>query len=276
MRNLITFLWKNYFFLLFVLLEAVSLLLISRNNYYQRTVMINSTNDLTGSLLETYSGFTDYFELKEANKMLAEDNARLLNRRPEAFISTDTGIFYMNDSLFARQFYYIPAKVMSNSTNRRNNYLKLNKGRIHGVDRDMAVIAPNGVVGQVIEVSPHFSSVMSVLNMNMRISARLKSSGQVGTLMWKGEDYRLGKLVDIPSHVQIKKGDTVVTSGFSQIYPKGELIGLVEDFSIGRGDNFYQVKVRFTVDYNKLYHVYIVKNLFREELMMLEQNEIKE
>lgn len=276
MRNLITFLWKNYFFLLFVLLEAVSLLLISRNNYYQRTVMINSTNDLTGSLLETYSGFTDYFELKEANKMLAEENARLLNRRPESFISTDTGIFYMNDSLFARQFYYMSAKVMSNSTNRRNNYLKLNKGRIHGVDRDMAVIAPNGVVGQVIEVSPHFSSVMSVLNMNTRISARLKSSGQVGTLMWNGEDYRMGKLVDIPSHVQIKKGDTVVTSGFSQIYPKGELIGLVEDFSIGRGDNFYQVKVRFTVDYNKLYHVYIVKNLFREELMMLEQNEIKE
>ncbi len=276
MRNLITFLWKNYFFLLFVLLEAVSLLLISRNNYYQRTVMINSTNDLTGSLLETYSGFTDYFELKEANKKLAEENARLLNRRPESFISTDTGIFYMNDSLFARQFYYMSAKVISNSTNRRNNYLKLNKGRIHGVDRDMAVIAPNGVVGQVVEVSPHFSSVMSVLNMNTRISARLKSSGQVGTLLWNGEDYRMGKLVDIPSHVQINKGDTVVTSGFSQIYPKGELIGLVEDYSIGRGDNFYQVKVKFAVDYNKLYHVYIVQNLFREELMMLEQNEIRE
>ncbi|MFP4469139.1 MAG: rod shape-determining protein MreC [Bacteroidales bacterium] len=276
MRNLFTFLWKNYFFLLFILLEAVAFVLISRNNYYQRTVMINSTNDFTGTLLETYSGFTEYFHLKEANRELAEENARLLNRRPEAFIITDTNIFFVDDSLYNRQFSYMPARVISNSINRRNNYMKLNKGSIHGVQPDMAVIAPGGVAGQVIEVSPHFSSVMSVINMNTRLSARLKTSGQVGTLKWDGENYRTGLLVDIPSHVSINVGDTVVTSGFSQIYPRNEMIGVVEDFSIGQGDNFYRVKIRFAVDYNQLRHVFIVKNLFQDELMMLEQTEITE
>ncbi len=276
MRNLITFLWKNHFFLLFVLLEVIALLLISKNNYYQRTVMINSTSDVTGRLLEWYNNFEGYFELKNANQILAEENARFLNSKPGAFLKTDTNTFYHNDSLYVRQYAYLTARVISNSTNRRNNYLKLNKGSLQGVDRDMAVVSPSGVVGQVIEVSPHFSSVMSVLNMNTRISARLKSSQQVGTLLWDGEDYRTGLLTDIPSHVRVHRGDTVVTSGYSHIYPSGELIGVVDDFSIGQGDNFYSIRVRFSVDYNKLYHVYIVKNLLQDELLRLEEVEIDE
>lgn len=271
MRNLITFLWKNYFFFLFVMLEAFAILLMVKNNYYQQTVVINTTNDFTGSLLSVYDGLKDYFELREANTQLAIENARFKNQQPSSFIKTDTNVFYVDDTLHMRQFAFIPAQVISNSVSRRNNYLKLNKGNFHGVEADMAVIAPDGVVGQIIETSENFCSVMSILNMNTRISARLKSSGQVGTLRWDGNDYQIGKLLDIPSHVQIRRGDTVVTSGYSHIYPRGELIGVVEDYSIGEGDNFYQVDVRFSVDYNSLYHVYIVKNLYRRELMNLER-----
>lgn len=271
MRNLITFLWKNYFFFLFVMLEVFAVFLMAKNNYYQRTVVINTTNDFTGSLLSVYDGLTDYFQLREANMQLAYENTQFHNRQPSSFIKTDTNVFYVDDTLHLRQFAFIPAQVISNSVNRRNNYLKLNKGNFHGVEVDMAVIAPNGVVGQIIETSENFCSVMSMLNMNTRISARLKSSGQVGTLRWDGNDYQIGKLLDIPSHVQIRRGDTVVTSGYSHIYPRGELIGVVEDYSIGEGDNFYQVDVRFSVDYNSLYHVYIVNNLLRQELMKLER-----
>lgn len=276
MRNLIAFLWKNSFFFLFLILEAMAIFLLVNNNYYQRRVVVNSTTDIAGHILEAYDDVVSYFALKDANRELAEENTMYRNMQPDAFIRTDTGRFYRDDTLYNRQYRYIAAKVISNSLNRRNNYLKLNKGRIHGLEPDMAVIAPNGVVGQVIEVSDNFSSVMSVLNSQSRISAKLKKSNQVGSLYWGGEDYRMGKLVDIPSHVQLETGDTVVTSGYSFIYPEGRLIGFVKDFSIEPGDNFFKIDVRFSVDYNNIHHVYVIKNLFRDELMELEEKEIPE
>lgn len=276
MRNLIIFIWKNYFFFLFLILEAFSLFMISRNNYYQRTVLINSTSDFTGSLLESYRNFWEYLSLKDANKILAEENAQFYNRQPSSFIKNDTNTFYFRDTLYKRQYSYISAKVIGNSTNRRNNYLKLNKGQIHGVKKDMAVITSTGLVGQVVEASKHFCSVMAVINTHTRISARLKASSQIGTLRWDGNDYRIGTLVDIPSHVQIHIGDSVITSGYSYIYPEGHLIGTVEDFRIERGDSFYTIDVRFSIDYNKVFYVYIVKNYFQDELLRLERNEMKE
>lgn len=276
MRNLIAFLWKNYFFFLFLILEAFAFFLIINNNYYQRRVIVNSTTDVTGNILQSYDNFTSYFNLKEVNRQLAEENAAFHNMSPEAFIRTDTNVFFRNDTLNHRHYRFISAKVISASVNRLNNYIKLNKGRTHGIEPDMAVVAPNGVIGQVVEVSDHFSSVMSVLNSQTRISAKLKKSNQVGSLYWNGEDYRMGKLIDIPSHVQFSIGDTVVTSGYSFIYPEGWLIGIVEDFSIEPGDNFFKIDVKFSVDYNNISYVYVVKNRFRNELMDLENSELKE
>ena len=232
MRNLIAFLWKYNFFFLFIILEVIAFSLIVNNNYYQRRVVINSTNDFTGGLLEKFDNFSEYLALKNANKILSEENARFFNMLPSTFIKSDTSLFFINDTLYNRQYNYVSAKVVSNSINRRNNYLKINKGRTHGLKADMAILSPHGVVGQIIEVSEHFSSVMSILNSNTRISAKLKKNNQVGSLFWNGKSYRLGKLVDIPSHVEFNKGDTIVTSGFSYIYPEGKIIGVVEDFYI--------------------------------------------
>lgn len=275
MRNLIVFLWKNHFFFLFLFMEAIALFLLFNNNYYQRRVVINTTSDITGNILMGYDNVADYFFLKEANDKLAEENARYRNLKPEAFLQVDTNSFFAEDSINERQFKYIPARVISNSVNRRNNYLKLNKGLNHGIEPDMGVVAPNGVVGQVIEVSDNFSSVMSILNSQARISAKLKSSNQVGSLFWNGEDYRMGKLVDIPSHVHFSKGDTIVTSGYSFIYPEGEMIGVVDTSAIEPGDNFFKIDVKFAVDFNKIHHVYVVKNLFADELRELENQEIQ-
>ncbi len=275
MRNLIVFLWKNHFFFLFLFLEAIALFLLFNNNYYQRRVVINTTSDITGNILMGYDNVADYFFLKEANDKLAEENARYRNLTPEAFLQVDTNSFFAEDSINETQYKYISARVISNSVNRRNNYLKLNKGRNHGLEPDMGVVAPNGVVGQVIEVSDNFSSVMSILNSQARISAKLKSSNQVGSLFWNGEDYSMGKLVDIPSHVHFSKGDTIVTSGYSFIYPEGEMIGVVDTSAIEPGDNFFKIDVKFAVDFNKIHHVYVVKNLFADELRELENQEIQ-
>ncbi|MCF8364261.1 MAG: rod shape-determining protein MreC [Bacteroidales bacterium] len=276
MRNLIAFLWKNYFFFLFVILEVAALFLIVNNNYYQQRVFINSTSDFTGNLIEKYNNFTSYFALKNANKILVEENTRFYNMSPKSFIKTDTSTFFVNDSLYTQQYKYRSAKVISNSINRRNNYLKLNKGSLQGIKPDMAVVATGGIVGQVIEVSDHFSSVMSILNSNARVSAKLRKSNQVGSLFWDGQDYKMGKLVDIPSHVRINIGDTVVTSGYSYTYPEGRIVGVVEGFNIEEGESFFEVDVRFSVDFNNLSYVYVIQNLFKGELIQLEQSDYTE
>ncbi|HZK06787.1 MAG TPA: rod shape-determining protein MreC [Bacteroidales bacterium] len=276
MRNLIVFLWRHNFFFIFLLLEALALLLVVNNNYYQRRVMVNTTSDISGSLLSTVNEITAYISLKKANQILSEENARLSNKLPSAFMRTDTAQFFVNDSLFRQQYQYVSATVISNSISRRNNYMKINKGRRHGLRPDMAVLAPNGVAGQIIEVSKNYSSVMSMLNSHTRINAKLKNSNQSGSLSWTGHDYRFGKLVDIPSHVSIHIGDTVVTSGYSHIFPEGQMLGTVEEFSPAPGDNFWDVKIHFSVDYNNLQYVYVVKNLIKEELLQLEKKQLTE
>jgi rod shape-determining protein MreC len=276
MRNLIVFLWRHNFFFLFLLLEALALLLVVNNNFYQRRVMINTTSDVAGGLLSAVDEITAYVALKNANQILLEENARLSNRLPSTFLRTDTAQFFVGDSLFRQQYQYVSAMVISNTVNRRNNYMKINKGRRHGLRPDMAVLAPNGVAGQIIEVSQNFSSVMSMLNSNTRINAKLKNSNQTGSMSWPGHDYRFGKLVDIPSHVIFQNGDTVVTSGYSHIFPEGQMLGTVEEFSPAPGDNFWEVKVRFSVDYNGLQYVYVVKNLMRDELLQLDEKQLTE
>jgi rod shape-determining protein MreC len=273
MKNLFTFLWKYQFFFLFVLLEVFSVLLLVRNSYYQGSVIINSTNGITGNILNVYTNITEYFALKKANIILAEENAAFLNKLPRSFIKTDTASFYFHDTLFRQQYKYVAAKVISSSINRRNNFLKLNKGRVHGIDKEMAVIAPGGIVGQVVEVSDHFCSVMSVLNMHSRISVKMKNSKQIGTLIWNGENYRIGTMTDIPSHTQLIKGDTVITSGFSHIFPEGVNIGIVEDFRIRPGDNFYTADIKYAIDYNRIYHVYVVQILQQDEILELQEAE---
>ena len=298
MQNLFAFIWRNSFYFLFLLLMILSLVLMSQNNYYQRTILINTTNGFTGGLLSVTSNFSDYLKLKSANKALAEENARLLSQSKQLYLNTgienvpppDSGLITGNYSTgeirtynsplpdttkLVPQYQFIAAKVISNSVNRRNNYLKLNKGSLQGVRPNMAVVAPNGLVGQVVEVSSNFCSVMSVLNRNSRVSAKHKTSNQVGSLLWDGTSYRFGKLVDIPSHVQIFPGDSIISSGYSHVYPEGVLIGTVEEAKLESGASFYQVTVRFTADFNKLSYVYVVSNLMRNELMGLQESQIQ-
>jgi rod shape-determining protein MreC len=172
----------------------------------------------------------------------------------------------VNDTIYSQQYRYISAKVISNSVNKRNNYLILNKGYRQGADKEMAVITPQGVVGIVKEASENFCSVLSMLHSQTHISAKIKKYNQNGTVIWGGTDQYYGTLKDIPGHVLINIGDTIVTSGYSSIFPEGVVIGTIADYSLIEGNNFYLIKIKFSVDYNQLVYVEVVTNLLKGEV----------
>ena len=270
MRNLFSFIARNYFFFVFLLLETLAIIMVTRHQHYQRSFFSGSANALAGKFYQLNSGVMEYLSLRRANEQLAEENARLLNATPESFLKTDRQVFTFRDTLYQRQFQYLNAEVINNTINRRNNYLTLNKGRRHGIEPDMGVITFNGVVGIVTHVTDHFSSVISLLHKDMQISARIKKNDHIGTLVWEGLDYRKATLTYIPSHVQLSVGDTIVTSGFSIIFPKDLFIGTISDFEIRRGDNFYTAGIALANDFNNLKYVQVVNNLMQEEREELE------
>lgn len=275
MRNLIAFIIRYHFFLLFLMLEAFAFVLIANSTYYQQASILNTSNRITGTVYSAFDNVTDYFSLRKTNYILSEENARLRKATSLSFLKADTNSFFVNDTINKLRYTYIAAKVINNSVNRRNNYIMLNKGRKHGIDKDMAVITSNGIVGTVVSVSDNFSWVMSVLNKHTKISGRIKKNNQMGTIIWEGKDFSVGTLSDIPAHVKIAKGDTIVTSGFSYIFPAGIFVGTIKDFRVEQGDHFYVIPFTFGVDYNSLDYVYVVKDLSKKEVMNLE-NTVKD
>ncbi len=270
MRNLFTFLWRHNFFLLFILLEAIAITLTIQNNYYQKTSFINSTNTFMANILNINRNIYEYFSLKKNNNTLSEENAKLHSKSIKNFINLNNKIFYITDTLYRQKYQYISAKIISNSVNKRNNYITLNKGRDNGIKNGMAVISPNGIAGIVKDVSKHFSSVISVLHKQAKISAKIKKNGYTGTILWNGINYKIGTLKDIPTHVKLSTGDTVITSGYSSIFPEGILIGTIIDYKKEQGSNFYTIYLKFSEDYNKISYVYVINNLLKEEQKKLE------
>lgn len=276
MRYLWVFFGRNYFFFMFLILEGLSIWFIVDTNDYQRITTFNSTNEVVGSVIDAVSGVEEYFTLRKINRDLAEENNFLMRKTRQSYLVNDTQSFFINDSLYQLQYKYISAKVIGNSTQKRNNYLKLNKGKLNGISKDMGVISPKGIIGQVVEVSDHFSSVMSVLNKKSRISVKHKRSDQLGTLLWDGLDYTQGTVIDIPTHSKVKTGDTIITSGFSHIFPEGLMVGTIQKMDIKNGEHFYTLSLRFSEDYNKLTYVNVIVNLLKTELDSINNSEIND
>jgi rod shape-determining protein MreC len=234
---------------------------------YPGSVILNSTSNLTGSLNKNYTNITDYFELKKTNQLLVEENEYLKNLRHLNIIA-DSLSFYPDTT-----YQYIGAKVISNSTHKPNNYLMLDKGEKLGIKIDMAVVSSHGIVGSVIAVSENYCSVMSILHKDSKISARIKKNDQLANILWDKMDYLRGTLTDIPSHLQLMYGDTIITSGHSLIFPEGILIGTVESYNSRIGSNLNSATIKFSTDYNKLRHVYLINNIRKEEQLKLKEVE---
>ncbi len=272
MRNLFLFLYRNNFFLLFLLLETACVLLMVRNSKYQNASVLNSTNKVVASVYESVNSVTQYLHLKENNQLLNQENARLKAMIPTSVYDTTVVRGGKIDTVLNMQYTYIYAKVINNSTTRRNNYLTLDKGLLAGVKSEMGVIASNGIVGIVKDVSMHYCTVTSFLHTQSKVSVRFKNNSYNGSMVWEADDaYNEATVIDIPRHVQFKTGDTLVTTTYSPYYPEGVMVGTVTASSIKPGSNSYTINVKLSTNFNTISHVYVVNNLLKEERKLLEE-----
>lgn len=242
-----------------------------RNNNFQHASFLNSTNKVAAEVNTMVSSVTDYINLRTTNDALARQNAGLKSLIPDVYYIDSVLAVVSNDSIYKQQFTFINSRVVNNSVNRRNNYLTLNKGSSQGVKPDMGVISGDGIVGRVKDVSEHFCSVMSFLHKDSKVSARIKKNGYIGSMEWGGYDEYTGILEGITKHVNVQKGDTIITSSFSKNYPEGILVGIVSEVNSKTGENFQDIKVNLSTPFAKLSYVYIVTNLFKEEQEALEE-----
>lgn len=266
MRNLFRFLLKQNFVLLFMLLGALSMWLLTKSHTYHRAAIVNTTSNFTGGILAFGASIGDYFRLKETNNQLAEQNARLQEK-----------LYYydhLNDSLLIKPvdsvgFEYIPARVVSNTVHLRNNYIVINKGSKHGIEKEMGLISPNGIAGIVIGVSENYATALSVLHTHARLSIKFSNNNQLANLVWHGIDFKKGIVEDIPTHLSPAPGDTLVTSGHSFIFPEGIMVGTVLEYFEQEGRGLNEASIQFSTDFNKLKYVYVVNNRNQNEIEAL-------
>jgi rod shape-determining protein MreC len=269
MRNLLAFISRYQFVFLFLIFLVISFVLIYNNNYYQRSRIVSTTGNFTGKFNQLYSNFTDYFDLKRANEQLSSENARLRTMlRMKTRAIPDSLVILENASTMR----YISARVISNSVQFRNNYFMIDKGYRSGIQKDMGVVTSNGVVGIIVDVSENYSSGISILHKDSKLSGRIKKNDQLVNVSWDGWNYRLGDLQHIPSHVSLVPGDTILTSGNSEIFPEGIIIGTVEYIDDELENLFKKGKIRFSVDYNQLTYVYVVENIRKDEVQRLKMS----
>lgn len=271
MRNIFLFIWKNHFIFLFVLLEIFCVSLLIQHNNYQQASFVNASNSVAGNMVEAVSNVQEYFALKKANEQLAEENARFHQKEPQSYYKYDHEVFQIDDSIFVQQYSYLTAQVINNSVNKRNNYITLNRGSRQGIKPGMGVLSPQGHVGVVTDVSEHFSVVQSFLHKLSSVSAKLQKSNYSGIMEWPGGNAEQALLRDIPGHVELTIGDTIVTTSFSMVFPQGVLLGTIKEFELNSSTNFYDITVDLATDFQKLDHVYIVNNLLKKEQLELEQ-----
>jgi len=276
-RTLLNFAIKNYYYLLFILLQGACVLLMVKNRSFQSTHIINSANAASAKTYQAIANTKEYLSLKEENDQLADENARLKNlMRSSSYEFINVKDQLRHDTLYKQKYTYIAAKVINNSTNMRGNYITLNVGRAQGIVHDMSIINSQGIVGVIKDVSENFSSALSVLHKDVKINCKLKRDGSYGPLNWeKDDDYASATLTDIPIHAKFKEGDTVVTSALSSIFPEGIMVGTVREFERKSGDAFFTLKINLATQFRKLNHVYVVKNFFKVEQDSLELNSQK-
>jgi rod shape-determining protein MreC len=275
MKNLLHFIVRFHFTILFIVFEIFCLLLLVNYNNYQKSQFLNSSNAISGGIFEKVSSVTDYLSLARTNEELNRENVRLRNLLHSSYKLSADSSFAFTDTIYKQQYIYRTAKIINNSVNKQLNYITLNKGKIHGIEREMAVVTDNGVVGVVKSVSDNFSSVISLLNNRLRVSAKLKGNNYHGSLIWDGVDYKKAMLKDIPFHVNIAKGDTIVTSGFSAIFPEGVQLGVVDEVLSSSGSNFQNIKVLLSNDFKSLSYVKVVGDLMKEERLQLEEEAVE-
>jgi len=272
MRNLWIFINRYNAFFLFIIFFTVGIVLTVKNNIYQRSVTLNSTNEIVGEVYQNLNVATKYMNLGKVNDSLSIDNARL-SAQLFALTHIDSAKNEtVKDTISNYQYTYLPARIIKNSITLRNNIITINKGSADGIQSGMAVISPiKGVVGFIRDVSPHLATIQSLLHKDTRMSVNLKKNNALGSLVWgeKNFDFRKAFVKEIPNQFKINIGDTVITSGYGA-FPPGIPVGRVSNTAVATGDNFMTIEIRLLNDFSTLQYVYVIKNKFAEEVKILD------
>lgn len=274
MRNLIEFLSKYNHWFLFALLEAASLTLIFRFNSYQGSVFFSSANAVSGKVYQWDAAVKSFFSLTEINRQLSERNLYLEQKVREL---TAVAVKTKGDSSFLSRtqkdilngYKLIPAKVITNSINRTDNFITIDKGRLDGVKEDMGVASGRGVVGMVYMVSDHYSVVIPLLSSRSNLSVSIRKRGYYGYLRWTGGAADLAYVDDVPRHARFRLGDLVETSGYSAIFPPGIIVGQILHVYNSSDGLSYHIQVKLTTDFGNLRDVSVIDNTAMKERIEL-------
>jgi rod shape-determining protein MreC len=269
MKNLLRFFYRYHSTILFLVLEIIAFILIAKYNSFHRSRLFNVRHATLGGFTAKFDNYSQYLSLLKENKALREENVRLYNLLPGSYFNPTTK-YIPDTNKTDRKFYFIGARVINNSTNKQYNFITLNRGKHDGIEPEMAVICDRGIVGVVKESTNNFATVVSVLNREFFPNAMIKRNRYFGYIQWSGKRYDKVILKEIPVHVEVLEGDTIVTSGHSSIFPEGILIGTVEKYVPAEGI-FYDITVDLSTDFKSLSNVLVIKNIMKEEQLELEE-----
>jgi rod shape-determining protein MreC len=270
MRNLLNFLIRFNNLIIFLILEGITFYLLATGNRYHNTRVMNVVRGLTQGIETKINNTRNYLSLREINESLGAENIALKNSI-ERLVKRENKVFFsVTDTIYRQHYNHTSAEVVENSVNRQKNFFTINKGRKQGIAADMAVVSADGPAGVIVGCSDNYSVAMSLLNLDFRLSVRLKSNGYFGSLNWDGRDYRYAILGEIPQHISVSVGDTVETTGYSAIFPEGLAVGTINDFE-KKGGDFYRIRVSLMTDFKKLHFVDIIGNLEKAEKVELEK-----
>lgn len=267
MQNLLKILLRYGNFLVFILLEVAAFLLISYNNAYPRSSILSTANQVIAWQNKQISEIKSYFSLKEQNEILALENTDLRSQLSQIQQSIDDSL--MRETMKLSNYTaptYLPAKVVQITTRNINNFLTINVGKRDSIHKGQGVINDEGVVGIVQTVGKKYSVVMPIINTHTNVSCRFTKNDYIATLQWDGDDYRFASLIDVASHLVVNKGDTIVTSGLSPIFPEGIPVGIVENSTLEEGASYHTIRVRLSTNFKRLKYVEVVCNEDQLEL----------
>jgi rod shape-determining protein MreC len=282
MRNIYLFLLRNSVLLLFLLLQSVSLYSLFNFNRFHESVMNMVAAEVAGIVFNKTDKIEAYLNLQAENDRLREQNSVLMNRLSHGDLSPDTAATLVKSKVqtdsnaVLGQYQFLEARIISNSVFLQQNYMILHRGSKQGVEPNLAVVGPNGIIGTVVNTGPNMSIVMSLLHRQSKVIAVLKKGSGLGEISWDGNNPGLLNLKKIPTTVEVNKGDTVVTSPYSDKFPPGYTIGVVERVERDQETNTYLLWVRSAVDFNTVQHAYIVINRLEDEMEQLNKSIIKE
>lgn len=277
LRNVLLFIRRYITFFTFLFLQVVSLWFLFNYNRFHRAKFLGIANEMTGRINSQYNKVEDYFNLKEENKRVHRLNDSLMNLLRGNFEKRDTNMVLVRDSVaydttgLYRRYYSRPATVVYNTVNSEKNYLQINRGSNQGIRDNSGVISSDGnVVGVIVNVSPNFSQVLSLLHIQSKLVASLKKSGESGTIEWDGKDPRFLLLKRMPKTVPVSKGDSIVTSGNNTLtFPKGLLIGTVAEVKEDIANGTYMLKIKTAANFYSLQQVHVIENIERDEQLTL-------